>query len=152
MPALIKTVEEIIATQFKRQGYWIVFNRTYNDVHAFGKSINANLYLNPEDTDEIERSAFLSYMQTHFPDVATYPVFDSVSLDYLIWPYLGSIAIDMDKGDAVYAALSERYNDPELDGNSNHAVLWTMLHEHSLKKHQARMARIEAEFADPDAS
>ncbi len=58
MPALIKTVEEIIATQFERQGYWIVFNRTYNDVHAFGKPINANLYLNPEDIIPIKDNVF----------------------------------------------------------------------------------------------
>ncbi len=56
----------------------------------------------------------------------------------------------MDKGDAVYQALSEKYNDPELDGKNSSAVLWTSSYEHALKHHTKRTALIEAEFGDDD--
>jgi hypothetical protein len=80
--------------------------------------------------------------------VKTYEVFDLVSADYLVWPYLGSIAIDMDKGDEVYQALSERYNDPDEDGKENNAVLWTMKYEDALKVYTEREERSKAEFGD----
>ena len=150
MPILIQTVEEIIATKFQRQGYWMVFNRSYNDVHAFKYKPTSGEYLTEETTDESARADFIEFMQTNFPEIKTYPVFDLVSVGYMVWPYLGSIAIDMDKGDTVYQALSERYNDPEEDGKANNAVLWTMKYEDALKFHTKRQELIDAEFGDDD--
>lgn len=68
-------------------------------------------------------------MKTHYPEVRLVEVFDLVGLGYMTWPYLGSIAIDMQLGDAVYGALSERYGDPEQYHKVNNVVLWTMLHK-----------------------
>ena len=31
MPQLLPTIEEFIATDIKRQGYWMVFNSNYNE-------------------------------------------------------------------------------------------------------------------------
>lgn len=150
MPMLLQTVEEIIVTKFQRQGYWMVFNRSYNDVHVFNRKPEDGAYLSEASADEGARAEFIEYMKTNFPEVKTYQVFDLVSLSYMVWPYLGSIAIDMDKGDAVYQALSEKYNDPELDGKNSSAVLWTSSYEHALKHHTKRTALIEAEFGDDD--
>jgi len=146
MPLLLKSIEQIIATQFKRQGYWIVFNKSYNNVHAFNEEVDD--YLSKEETDETARAEFIAYMKDHFPEVKIYPVFDSVSLGYMIWPYLGSLAIDMDKGDAVYQALSDKYNDPEKDANTNNAVLWTMRYEDAVNSYEKRKALSDAEFGD----
>jgi hypothetical protein len=143
MPVALKTIEEIVATQFKRQGYWMVFNRTYNDLHAFRKEVDHSRYLKKEETDESARAEFITYMQENFPDVKTYQVFDLVSTCHIVWPYLGSIAIDMDEGDAVYQALCAKYNDPADDGNSNTAVLWTVSYEDAVTFHEERVALSE---------
>ncbi len=152
MPQLLPTIEEFIATDIQRQGYWIVFNTSHNDVHAFKKQPEVDeetgdyRYLVEEDTDEVARAEFLDYMKTNFPEVRLVNVFDRVGLSFLIWPYLGSIAIDMQPSDAVYAALSEKYNDPELDARVNNAVLWTMRYENAQRCHQDRMASLDNNF------
>jgi hypothetical protein len=144
MPQLLPTIEEFIATDIQRQGYWIVFNTSYNDVHAFKKQPDVDeetgdrRYLVKEDTDQTAIDDFLDYMKTNFPKIRLVNVFDLVSLSVQIWPYLGSIAIDMQRGDAVYAALSEKYNDPEKDPVVNNAVLWTMMLENATGIHEKR--------------
>jgi hypothetical protein len=152
MPQLLPTIEEFIATDIQRQGYWIVFNTSYNDVHALKKQPEVDeetgkrRYLVEEDTDEAARNDFLDYMKTNFPEVRLVNVFDRVGLSFLIWPYLGSIAIDMQQGDAVYAALSEKYNDPELDTHVNNAVLWTMRYKDAQLHHRDRMSSLDNNF------
>lgn len=152
MPKLLPTIEEYVAADVRRQGYWIVFNTSYNDVHAFKKKPSVDeetglhRYLVEEDTDELARSEFLSYMKTNFPDVRLVEVFDLVGLSYMIWPYLGSIAIDMQPGDAVYAAISEKYNDPEKDATVNNAVLWTMTLENAQGIHADRARQAEMDW------
>jgi hypothetical protein len=144
MPQLLPTIEEFIATDIQRQGYWIVFNTSYNDVHALKKKPDVDeetgdrRYLVKEDTDQTAIDDFLDYMKTNFPKIRLVNVFDLVSLSVQIWPYLGSIAIDMQPGDAVYAALSEKYNDPEKDPVVNNAVLWTMMLENATAIHEKR--------------
>jgi len=152
MPQGLPTIEEFIATDIKRQGYWIVFNTGYNDVHVFKKSPEIDevsgmrRYLVQEDTDELARNEFLAFMEQNYPSVRLVNVFDRVSLNYQVWPYLGSIAIDMQPGEDVYAALSEKYNDPELDPRVNNAVLWTMNYDNAFMCHRDRVAQIEYEF------
>lgn len=149
MPQLLPTIEEFIAMDIKRQGYWIVFNTGYNDAHAFKKTPEIDeasgmrRYLVQEDTDEMARNEFLTFMEQHYPSVRLVNVFDRVSLNYQVWPYLGSIAIDMQPGEDVYADLSKKYNDPELDPIVNNAVLWTMNYDNAFLCHRDRMAQIE---------
>ena len=149
MPQLLPTIEEFIATDIERQGYWIVFNTSYNDAHAFNKNPEADEasgeggYLEIEDTDQVARAGFLDFMKTYYPEVRLVEVFDLVGSSYMIWPYLGSIAIDMQPGDAVYAALSERYGDPEQDPKINNAVLWTMMLEDAIAAHDERCQKME---------
>lgn len=149
MPQLLPTIEEFIATDIKRQGYWMVFNTSYNDAHAFKKyhetdeASGEGRYLEKEDTDQVARAEFLDFMKTHYPEIRLVEVFDLVGLGCMTWPYLGSIAIDMQPGDAVYAALSEKYGDPEQDPKFNNAVLWTMMLEDAIAAHEARCQRME---------
>ncbi len=149
MPQLLPTIEEFIATDIKRQGYWMVFNTSYNDAHAFKKDPEMDeatakrRYLEKEDTDQVARAEFLDFMKTYYPEVRLVEVFDLVGSGYMIWPYLGSIAIDMQPSDAVYAALSERYGDPEQDPKFNNAVLWTMMLEDAIAAHEKRNVMIE---------
>jgi hypothetical protein len=52
----------------------------------------------------------------------------------------------MQQGDAVYAALSEKYNDPELDTHVNNAVLWTMRYKDAQLHHRDRMSSLDNNF------
>lgn len=141
MPQLLPTIEEFIATDIKRQGYWMVFNSNYNE---FCLDVSDTiLELDQRYTDEEARSEFLTYMHANFPDVRLVEVYDFVSSGHISWPYLGSIAIDMQPGDAVYAALSERYGDTEQDPKFNNAVLWTMMLEDAIAAHEARCQMME---------
>jgi hypothetical protein len=140
MPEAIKTIEEIVTIRFKRQGYWMVFNRAYNEVHAFKQEVDAGRYLNEEETDETARAEFVAFMRENFPDVKTYPALDIVSLDYVDHhPYLGSIAIDMDGGDEVYQVIFDKYDNPDLDSSRSNAVLWTITYEQAKKIYKKRV-------------
>lgn len=148
MPKLLTTIEEFIATDIQRQGYWMVFNRGYNDVFAFKTPLKSHedglpCFPDEADTDTVAREGFLSFMATHFPEIPLVEVFDSMPLSYLAWPYLGSIAIDMQPGFRVYEVLSERYNDPQKDPVRNNAVLWTMDLGTAQSRHAKRIRQSE---------
>ncbi|MCT7433482.1 hypothetical protein N5T66_09300 [Aliarcobacter cryaerophilus] len=87
-------------------------------------------------------------MKTNFPQTKILEVFDLVSASYLIYPYLGSIAIDCEKDDEVFIALSEKYGNPYEDAIKNNAVFWVLDYENALKFHNERTEVIEGEFGD----
>lgn len=154
MPQLMYTLEEYVSTKRKKDTIWIVFNKFYNDVHAFKKEFEPEermtRYLEEDETDKEAQKEFETFMKEQFPDAELVPVFDLVSSTYLQWPYLGSYAIDTDIGSDVYKTLSEKYNDPMEDANSNNAVLWFISYEEAKKFHKKREEVIEAEFGDED--
>lgn len=151
MPKLLYTIDEYTATVRKRDTYWLVFNTVYNDIHAFKKPRIANedgitSYLREEFTDEDARKEFLEFMQINFPSTKLIEVFDLVSSSYLIYPYLGSIAIECEKDDEVFTALSEKYGNPYDDAIRNNAVFWVLDYENALKFHNERTEIVENEF------
>ena len=156
MPIALYTIEEYIVKERKRDTYWLVFNTVYNDIHAFKKEPTVNEdgsinYLEKEFTDYKAREEFLEFMKINFPQTKILDVFDLVSASYLIYPYLGSIAIDCEKDDEVFMALSEKYGKPvlvdynkddelsiNLSGNyegtiSNNSVFFELNYENALK-------------------
>lgn len=153
MPIALYTIEEYVVKERKRDTYWLVFNTVYNDIHAFKKEPTVNEdgsinYLEKEFTDYKAREEFLEFMKINFPQTKILDVFDLVSASYLIYPYLGSIAIDCEKDDEVFTALSEKYGNPYQDAISNNAVFWVLDYENALKFHNERMEVIEGEFGD----
>ena len=153
MPIALYTIEEYVAKERKRDTYWLVFNTVYNDIHAFKMKPTVNEdgsinYLEKEFTDYKAREEFLDFMKTNFPQTKILDVFDLVSASYLIYPYLGSIAIDCEKDDEVFTALSEKYGNPYQDAISNNAVFWVLDYENALKFHNERTEVIEGEFGD----
>ena len=151
MPKLLYTIDEYTATVRKRDTYWLVFNTVYNDIHAFKKPQIANedgttSYLREEFTDEDARKEFLEFMQINFPSTKLIEVFDLVSSSYLIYPYLGSIAIECEKDDEVFTSLSEKYGNPYDDAIRNNVVFWVLDYENALKFHNERTEVIENEF------
>ena len=79
-------------------------------------------YLEKENTDYKASEEFLQFMKTNFPQTKLIEVFDFVSSFWLHFPYLGSIAIDCEKDDEVFVALSEKYGNPYEDAIKNNAV------------------------------
>lgn len=153
MPRALYTIEEYVAKERKRDTYWLVFNTVYNDIHAFKKKPTISEdgttnYLKKEFTDYRAREEFLEFMKNNFPKTKILDVFDLVSSSYLIYPYLGSIAIDCEKDDEVFTVLSKRYGNPYDDAISNNAVFWVLDYENALKFHNERAEVIEGEFGD----
>ena len=153
MPVALYTIDEYVAKERKRDTYWLVFNTVYNDIHAFKKEPTVNEdgsinYLEKEFTDYKAREEFLEFMKINFPQTKLIEVFDLVSASYLIYPYLGSIAVDCEKDDEVFTALSEKYGNPYEDAISINAVFWVLDHENALKFHNERTEVIEGEFGD----
>ena len=151
MPIALYTIEEYIVKERKRDTYWLVFNTVYNDIHAFKEEPIVNEdgsrnYLKKEFTDYKAREEFLEFMKINFPQTKILDVFDLVSASYLIYPYLGSIAIDCEKDDEVFTALSEKYGNPYEDAISNNAVFWVLDYENALKFHNERTEIVENEF------
>jgi hypothetical protein len=145
MPQILQTIEEF-ATQRDQPTIWIVFNTKYNDVHAFHKKFSSDdfeFYLNEKYTDKEARDEFLEYMKMHFPDITLHEVFDLVSVGYLVFPYLGSIAIDCDVGSDVYKSLSKKYGDPYSDATNNNKVLWVIEPDFAKEHHKKRTETVE---------
>lgn len=153
MAQALYTIDEYIATVRKKPTIWIVFNTIYNNVHAFKKRDEEELlekYLKEEFTDKVAQKEFLDFMKTNFPDTEILQVFDLVSDSYLIYPYLGSYAINTDIGSDVYNALSEKYGDPYKDATVNNKVLWVMEYEDAIMFHKNRIKAINEEFGEDE--
>lgn len=153
MAQALYTIDEYIATVRKKPTIWIVFNTIYNNVHAFKKRDEEELfekYLKEEFTDKVAQKEFLDFMKTNFPDTEILQVFDLVSDSYLIYPYLGSYAINTDIGSDVYNALSEKYGDPYKDTTVNNKVLWVMEYKDATIFHEDRKKAIDEEFGEDD--
>lgn len=152
MPQMIKTIDELIATDLKRDGYWFVFNMLYNDIKAFHKSPPADgrFWLDEKFTDNEARQEFIDFMAEHFPTIKTYEVMDLVSIGTLMWPYLGSIAVDIQKGDPAYQALSAKYGYPEEDATDNRHVFWTIRYEMAVEVHTKRETFWDEELEEDD--
>ncbi|WP_157279210.1 hypothetical protein [Aliarcobacter butzleri] len=150
MPQILYTIDEYVTKERQRDTYWMVFNTVYNDVHTFGKKITGenafDKYLNKDFTDYEKREEFLKYMNSNFPDIKLIEVFDLVSSNYLQFPYLGSIAIECEKDDIVFKALSEKYGNPYEDAISNNAVFWVLDYENAKKFHDEKLEAINAEL------
>lgn len=149
MPKLLYTIEEYIAVHRKKETLWIVFNTRYNEIHALKQLPDDDFSWNDEKcTDNNARQSFIAYMEENFPQVELVEVFDMVSLSYLQWPYLGSIAINADIGTEVYKALCEKYDNPDGNPKNINAVLWTMTYEVAKKHHEGRKEVLDAEFGE----
>jgi hypothetical protein len=150
MPQIVPTIDEYIATQRKETTIWMVFNTVYNDVHAFNKkdSVAFNSYLNEEYTNKEAQQEFLTFMKENFPQTKLVKVFDLVSAGHLIYPYLGSYAIDTNIGSEAYNALAQKYGDPFKDATTNKSVLWVMKYKDACEMYNERKEMIDAEFGE----
>lgn len=153
MPQILKTIEEYVVNDRKRDTFFMVFNTAYNDIHAFNKEPEIDSlkeiftgYLNEKFTDNKARDEFLQFMQKDFPNTKLIEVFDLVDSSYLTYPYLGSIAVDCEENDEVYNAICKKYEDSNGMALSNNAVFWVISYEIALKSYKERKEAWESEL------
>lgn len=155
MPQILKTIDEYVVEDRKRETCFMVFNTVYNDIHAFQKEPETdNLediftgYLNKKYTDNVARDEFLKFMKENFPNTKLVEVFDFVAAGYMMYPYLGTIAIDCEEKDEVYNALCKKYEDKNGRPKSNKAVFWALSYELALKSYNERKEFWDAELEE----
>ena len=71
-----------------------------------------------------------------------------VNAGYLIYPYLGSMAIDCEKDDEVFIPLSQKYGNLYNNVITNNAVFWVLDYENAKKFYDERNEILEAEFGE----
>ena len=145
MPQILKTLDEYVVEDRKRETYFIVFNRAYNDIYAFKKEPESdNLedvftgFLDKKFVDYKARDEFMNFMKENFPNTKLVEVFDLVSAGYIMYPYLGTVAIDCEENDEVYNAICKKYEDLKGMALSNNAVFWVISYEIALKSYKER--------------
>lgn len=106
MPKILKTLDEYVVEDRKKETYFIVFNTAYNDIYTFKKEPKLdNLediftgFLDEKFVDYKARDEFINFMKENFPNIKLVEVFDFVDSGYIEYPYLGTISIDCEEKD-----------------------------------------------------
>ena len=149
MPQILKTLAEYVVETRKRNTFFMVFNKVYNDIHAFNKKPENDefiSYLDKDNVDNKAREEFLQFMKNNFPNTKLTEVFDLVDSSYLTYPYLGTIAVDCDENDEVYNVLCNKYEDSKGIALSNKAVFWVISYDFALKSYEKSKKAWESEL------
>ena len=153
MPRLLKTLSQYAVERRKEKTYFMVFNTVYNDEYAFGNEQNSAEngifgYLNEKFVNNSARDEFINFMKDNFPNTKLEDVFDMVSPGYMVYPYLGTIAIDCERDDEVYNAICKKYEDELGNPLSKDAVFWSVSYEIALKNYKAVKQMWDDELKD----
>ena len=132
MPIAMKTICQYIVEGRKKDTIYMVFNSAYNK--AILKIEDVENPVDETKTDEKTREEFLEFMKTNLPNVKLVPVGDYVPLSLLQWPYLGTIAIDVDIDSKEFEIITKKYGNPYEDEFINDTtLLWIMPYEEAVK-------------------
>ena len=125
MAIACETIQEYTLS-INKKSFWLCFNEVYNRAYIYKEYKEGKNPFDKKHTDNKAREEFLQFMKTHFPKTSLTMVFDTAPVGYLLYPYLGSIAVDCDENDAVYKALSEKYELENGVPKSLNAVFYEM--------------------------
>lgn len=152
MPQILRTIEQYIAEKRKRDTIFITFNEPYAKVRL-GIPLDEGeegegfmSFLNKEKTNWLKRDEFIGWMKETYPHIHCEDVFDNVPLGYLQWPFLGTMAIDVEVDSPEYDAINARYEDENGDPKALDAVVWIMDYETAQKLHAKKEAMWDGEF------
>ena len=153
MPRLLKTLSQYAVERKKEETHFMVFNTVYNDEYAFGNEQNSAEngifgYLNEKFVNNSARDEFINFMKDNFPNTKLEEVFDMLSPGYMVYPYLGTIAIDCERDDEVYNAICKKYEDELGNPLSKDSVFWSVSYEIALKNYKAVKQMWNDEFVD----
>lgn len=86
------------------------------------------------------REEFIAYMAKNLPHVTLTEVFDNVPVDYIEWPYLGTLALDIPVGSKEQKEIEARYENEQGQPKSLDAVLYIMSYEDAKRSYEKRLA------------
>ncbi|GAB6074753.1 hypothetical protein [Nautilia lithotrophica] len=128
MARTMMTICEYIINVRKKDTIYIVFNEVYNKVLTKRKKLNDMFELiDKKNVDYKTREEFLKFMKENLPNVKLTEVGDYLPLEILIFPYLGTIAIDVDINSKEYEIITEKWGN--LFGEdfiNDTTLLWVM--------------------------
>ena len=152
MARILKTIEQYIAEERKKDTIYISFNEPYAKasmgipmVEEEGGYVD---FLDNEKTNWGKRDEFIQWMKDNYPDIGIEDVFDNVPLGYLEWPFLGTIAIDVEIDSPEYHAINNRYEDENGEPKSLDAVVWIMTYDKAKELHAKKEAFWEDEIGE----
>lgn len=152
MPRIVKTIEEYIINDRKKDTILITFNEPFNKAQLGILSDEEEDesgfrgFMDKEKTNWEKREEFIQWMKATYPHIHMEDVFDSVPTGFLEWPFLGSLAIDVEIDSPEYHAINSRYEDEQGEPKSLDAVVWIMSYELAKERHEKKEAMWEGEF------
>jgi len=144
MSQALMTIEQYIAEIRKKDTIFIGFNAEYAKVFLgmtkHNKYEDPFEWLDKETTNWEKREAFKKFMTDEMSNIRLTDVFDNVPLSYELWPFLGTIAIDIDAGSPEKDVINNRYEDKDGEPISLDAVVYIMTYERATRANEKRKA------------
>lgn len=140
MAQVLDTIEGYIANVRKKDTIFIGFSPTYakvfmdipiEDESTFG-------WLSKENVNWEKREEFKQFMAETMPEIKLTDVYDNVPVGYMEWPFLGTIAIDVEIDSPEYHVINSKYEDESGAPYSLDAVVYIMKYEDALKAYEKR--------------
>lgn len=152
MPKLLDSIEGYIAKVRKKDTIYIGFNESYAKVFlGMEEPISQEHpfeWLDKEKTNWEKREEFKRFMAKELPDINLVDVYDYVPPTYLVWPFLGTIAINIDAGSVEERLISSRYEDEKGNPKSLDAVVYIMSYEDAKRRWEQRDEIERAEYEE----
>lgn len=151
MSQALKTIEQYIAQDRKKDTIFIGFNAEYAKVFLGMKSPTEDehfmSWLDRDKSNWEKRDEFKQFMAKELPHVHYCDVYDYVPPSYLQWPYLGTIALDIEAGSEEELLLNRIYEDETGEPVSLDAVVYSMSYENAKRRFEKReeLERLEYE-------
>ena len=151
MAQLLHTIEEYIATIRKKDTIFVGFNAEFAQVFLGIKTPNDENFMSWLDKDKTnweKREEFKQFMAKELPHVSYCDVFDYVPPSYLQWPFLGTIALDIEAGGAEEQWLNSIYEDEDGEPKSLDTVIYIMSYESAQRRWKLRDDREKMEYEE----
>lgn len=150
MPKVLDTIESHIVNVRKRDTIFITFNEEYAKasmgIREPAEDEGFIDWLSKKNVNWEKREEFKQFMAETMPDIKLTDVFDNVPPGYIEWPFLGTIAIDVEIDSPEYHTINSHYEDENGEPKSLDAVIWIMTYEQAKPLWQKNEEFLEAEF------
>jgi hypothetical protein len=147
MAQVLDTIEGYIANVRKRDTIYIGFNPNYakEALKISAEDSIPDNWLDKKMTNWEKRDEFKQFMSETLPNIVLTGVFDYVHPGYIEWPFLGTIAIDVEIDSPEYHLINNRYEDEHGEPYSLDAVVYLMSYDNAKRRYEKRK-----EYEDDD--
>lgn len=150
MPQVLDTIESHIVNVRKRDTIFITFNEEYAKafmgIREPAEDEGFMDWLSKENTNWEKREEFKHFIAEAMPHVKLTDVYDNVPIGFIEWPFLGTIAIDVEIDSPEFHMINSHYEDENGEPKSLDAVIWIMTYEQAKPLWQKKEEFLEAEF------